>query len=106
MPIGQIGNVVIKLPLPPGCLPTLWNNDEGFVRSYLSVFPGHYVMADAGYKDEEGYVWIMSRTDDIINVAGHRLSTGAMEEVFAFHPDVAECAVMGIDDPIKGEIPA
>jgi propionyl-CoA synthetase len=106
MPTGQIGNVVVKLPLPPGCLPTLWNNDEGFVGSYLSTFPGYYLTADAGYRDDEGYLWIMSRTDDIINVAGHRLSTGAMEEVLASHPDVAECAVMGIDDAIKGEIPA
>jgi propionyl-CoA synthetase len=102
---GQIGNIVIKLPLPPGCLPTLWNNDEGFQKSYLSRYSGYYLTADAGYKDEDGYLWIMSRTDDIINVAGHRLSTGAMEEVLASHPDVAECAVVGIADPIKGEIP-
>jgi propionyl-CoA synthetase len=101
----QIGNIVIKLPLPPGCLPTLWNNDEGFQKSYLSRYSGYYLTADAGYKDEDGYLWIMSRTDDIINVAGHRLSTGAMEEVLAAHPDVAECAVLGIADPIKGEIP-
>ncbi len=102
---GQIGNIVIKLPLPPGCLPTLWNNDEGFQKSYLSRYPGYYLTADAGYKDEDGYLWIMSRTDDIINVAGHRLSTGAMEEVLASHPDVAECAVVGVADAIKGEIP-
>ena len=102
---GQIGNIVLKLPLPPGCLPTLWNNDQGFQKSYLSRYSGYYLTADAGYKDEDGYLWIMSRTDDIINVAGHRLSTGAMEEVLAAHPDVAECAVMGIADPIKGEIP-
>ena len=101
----QIGNIVIKLPLPPGCLPTLWNNDEGFQKSYLSRYSGYYLTADAGYKDEDGYLWIMSRTDDIINVAGHRLSTGAMEEVLAAHPDVAECAVVGIADAIKGEIP-
>ena len=105
LPAGQIGNVVIKLPLPPGCLPTLWNNDAGFQRSYLNHYPGYYLTADAGYKDEDGYLWIMSRTDDIINVAGHRLSTGAMEEVLAAHADVAECAVVGIADEIKGEIP-
>ena len=105
LPAGQIGNIAIKLPLPPGCLPTLWNNDAGFQRSYLNYYPGYYLTADAGYKDEDGYLWIMSRTDDIINVAGHRLSTGAMEEVLAAHPDVAECAVVGIADPIKGEIP-
>jgi propionyl-CoA synthetase len=102
---GQIGNIVIKLPLPPGCLPTLWNNDEGFQKSYLSRYSGYYLTADAGYKDEDGYLWIMSRTDDIINVASHRLSTGAMEEVLAAHPEVAECAVVGIADAIKGEIP-
>src|SRR5206468_3665082 len=102
---GQIGNIVIKLPLPPGCLPTLWNNDEAFQKSYLSQYSGYYLTADAGYKDDAGYLWIMSRTDDIINVAGHRLSTGAMEEVLASHRDVAECAVLGIADAIKGEIP-
>ena len=101
----QIGNIVIKLPLPPGCLPTLWNNDGGYQSSYLSTYSGYYLTADAGYKDEDGYLWIMSRTDDIINVAGHRLSTGAMEEVLAAHPDVAECAVVGIADEIKGEVP-
>ena len=101
----QIGNIVIKLPLPPGCLPTLWNNDEGFQKAYLSRYSGYYLTADAGYRDEDGYLWIMSRTDDIINVAGHRLSTGAMEEVLASHPDVAECAVMGVADAIKGEVP-
>jgi len=105
LPRGQIGNIVIKLPLPPGCLPTLWNNDEGFQKAYLNRYSGYYLTADAGYKDEDGYLWIMSRTDDIINVAGHRLSTGAMEEVLSAHPDVAECAVVGIADPIKGEIP-
>lgn len=102
---GQIGSIVVKLPLPPGCLPTLWNNDAGYQESYLNSYPGYYTTADAGYKDEDGYLWIMSRTDDIINVAGHRLSTGAMEEVLASHPDVAECAVMGVEDEIKGEIP-
>ena len=97
--------MAIKLPLPPGCLPTLWNNDEGYRESYLSAFPGNYLTADAGYVDEDGYLWIMSRTDDIINVAGHRLSTGGMEEVLASHADVAECAVVGVSDEIKGEIP-
>jgi propionyl-CoA synthetase len=105
LPAGQIGSIAIKLPLPPGCLPTLWNNDEGFVRSYLTRHPGHYLTGDAGYKDEDGYVYIMSRVDDIINVAGHRLSTGAMEEVLASHPDVAECAVVGVADELKGEVP-
>jgi propionyl-CoA synthetase len=105
LPAGEIGSIVIKLPLPPGCLPTLWNNDQGFVSSYLMTHPGYYRTADAGYKDGDSYLWIMSRTDDIINVAGHRLSTGAMEEVLASHPDVAECAVVGVNDEIKGEIP-
>jgi propionyl-CoA synthetase len=102
---GHIGSIAIKLPLPPGCLPTLWNNDAGYQQSYLSAFPGHYETGDAGYKDQDGYLWIMSRTDDIINVAGHRLSTGAMEEVLSSHPDVAECAVVGVADELKGEIP-
>ena len=101
----QIGSLVIKLPLPPGCLLTLWNNDEGYQKSYLGAFPGYYLTADAGYKDEDGFLWVMTRTDDIINVAGHRLSTGALEEVLASHADVAECAVLGIADEIKGEIP-
>ena len=105
MPAGQTGNIVIKLPLPPGCLPSLWNNDAGYERSYLSAYPGYYLTADAGFRDEDGYIWVMSRTDDIINVAGHRLSTGALEEVLASHPEVAECAVMGVADEIKGEIP-
>ena len=104
-PRGTIGNVVIKLPLPPGCLPTLWQNDDDYLKWYLSVYPGYYKTADAGYIDDDGYLWIMSRTDDIINVAGHRLSTGAMEEVLASHADVAECAVVGVADPIKGEVP-
>ncbi|PYP36721.1 MAG: propionyl-CoA synthetase, partial [Gemmatimonadetes bacterium] len=99
------GSLVVKLPLPPGCLPTLWDNDAGYVQSYLSQYPGYYLTADAGYKDADGYLWVMSRTDDIINVAGHRLSTGAMEEVLASHPDVAECAVVGVADQLKGEIP-
>jgi propionyl-CoA synthetase len=102
---GQIGSIAIRLPLPPGCLPTLWNNDAGYEASYLAKHPGHYLTADAGYRDEDGYLYIMSRVDDIINVAGHRLSTGGMEEVLASHPDVAECAVVGVNDPIKGEIP-
>jgi len=101
----QIGNIAIKLPLPPGCLPTLWNNDSGYREAYLNTFPGYYTTADAGFKDEDGYLWVMSRTDDIINVAGHRLSTGGIEEVLSFHPDVAECAVMGVADEIKGEVP-
>src|SRR6185436_4454186 len=102
---GEIGNVAIKLPLPPGCLPTLWQNDAEFVRAYLATYAGYYKTADAGYIDEDGYLWIMSRTDDIINVAGHRLSTGAIEEVLASHADVAECAVIGVIDEIKGEVP-
>ena len=105
MPRGEIGTLAVKLPLPPGALPTLWNNDEGFVRKYLSDFPGYYTTADAGYIDEDDYVFVMARTDDIINVAGHRLSTGAMEEVLAEHPDVAECAVVGVADELKGQIP-
>jgi propionyl-CoA synthetase len=102
---GTVGALVIKLPLPPGTFPTLWNADERFVEAYLSEFPGYYKTADAGYIDEDGYVFVMSRTDDIINVAGHRLSTGAMEEVLAAHPDVAECAVVGVADQLKGQLP-
>jgi propionyl-CoA synthetase len=102
---GQIGKIVVTLPLPPGGLPTLWNNDEGFVRSYLSQHEGYYLTGDAGYVDEDGYFYVMSRVDDIINVAGHRLSTGAVEEVLASHPDVAECAVIGAADELKGEVP-
>ncbi len=102
---GEIGALVVKLPLPPGTLPTLWNNDDGFLRSYLEEFPGYYKTADAGFIDDDGYVFVMSRTDDIINVAGHRLSTGGMEEVLADHPDVAECAVLGVEDRLKGQIP-
>jgi propionyl-CoA synthetase len=102
---GTIGSIVVKLPLPPGCFPTLWQQDERFKESYLAEFPGYYKTADAGYKDADGYVFVMGRTDDIINVAGHRLSTGGMEEVLASHPDVAECAVMGIKDELKGEVP-
>ncbi|MDX0769429.1 AMP-binding protein [Sinorhizobium medicae] len=103
---GTLGNVVIKLPLPPGCLPTLWNADRRFHAAYLEEYPGFYKTADAGYVDDDGYIFIMARTDDIINVAGHRLSTGAMEEVCASHPDVAECAVIGIADSLKGQVPA
>lgn len=102
---GALGNVVVKLPLPPGCLPTLWHADERFRQAYLGEFPGFYKTADAGYIDDEGYLFIMARTDDIINVAGHRLSTGGMEEVVAEHPDVAECAVVGIADAMKGQVP-
>ncbi|HEY6606366.1 MAG TPA: AMP-binding protein, partial [Gaiellaceae bacterium] len=102
---GEIGALVVKLPLPPGSSPTLWNADERWRETYLSEFPGFYQTADAGYIDEEGYVFVMARTDDIINVAGHRLSTGAMEEVLASHPDVAECAVIGVADELKGQLP-
>jgi len=105
LPRGTLGAICVKLPLPPACLPTLWNADERFRKSYLSHFPGYYETADAGYMDEDGYLYIMARTDDIINVAGHRLSTGGMEEVLASHPDVAECAVVGIADNLKGQIP-
>ena len=102
---GEIGRIMIKLPMPPGCLPTLWQNDQRFVDSYLSATDGYYLTGDAGYKDADGYLWIMSRIDDIINVAGHRLSTGGMEEVLASHPDVAECGVIGAADQLKGELP-
>jgi propionyl-CoA synthetase len=102
---GEIGRIMIKLPMPPGCLPTLWQNDKRFVDAYLSATDGYYLTGDAGFKDEDGYLWIMSRIDDIINVAGHRLSTGGMEEVLASHPDVAECGVIGAADQLKGELP-
>ena len=105
LPPGEIGALSVKLPLPPGSLPTLWQNDQRFIDAYLSEYPGYYKTADAGLIDEEGYVYVMSRTDDIINVAGHRLSTGAMEEVLAAHPDVAECAVLGVEDSLKGQVP-
>ena len=104
-PVGELGNIVVKLPLPPGCLPTLWNAEERFGPSYTDEFPGYYKTADAGFRDEDGYLFIMGRTDDTINVAGHRLSTGAMEEVLASHQDVAECAVIGAADALKGELP-
>jgi len=106
MPTGETGAISVKLPLPPSCLPTLWNNDARFKESYLDDYPGYYMTSDAGFVDEDGYVYVMARTDDIINVAGHRLSTGGMEEVIATHPDVAECAVIGIADQLKGQVPA
>jgi propionyl-CoA synthetase len=102
---GDIGALVCKLPLPPGTLPTLWHADERYRDAYLTAFPGYYQTGDAGYIDDEGYVFVMTRTDDVINVAGHRLSTGAMEEVLAAHPDVAECAVIGVADQLKGQVP-
>ena len=105
VPPGAMGSIAVKLPLPPGCLPSLWKADERFREGYLAAFPGHYATADAGFIDEDGYVFVMGRTDDIINVAGHRLSTGGMEEVLASHPAVAECAVVGIRDALKGEAP-
>ncbi|MDT8448540.1 MAG: propionyl-CoA synthetase [Wenzhouxiangellaceae bacterium] len=102
---GSMGNIVIKLPLPPGCMLTLWRNDDRFRESYLDTYPGYYLTGDAGYIDEDGYIFIMSRIDDVINVAGHRLSTGAMEEILASHRAVAECAVIGVADPLKGQLP-
>ncbi len=105
LPPGEIGALSVRLPLPPGSLPTLWENDQRFVDAYLSQYPGYYKTADAGMIDEEGYIYVMSRTDDIINVAGHRLSTGAMEEVLAAHPEVAEAAVLGVHDELKGQVP-
>ena len=104
-PPGEIGALVVKLPMPPGSSPTLWNAEERYRETYLDAFPGYYQTADAGYLDDEGYVFVMARTDDIINVAGHRLSTGAMEEVLAGHEDVAECAVVGVADDLKGQLP-
>ncbi len=105
VPAGELGAIAIKLPLPPGTLPTLWNAPERFKKSYLTTFPGFYETGDAGAIDEDGYLYIMARTDDVINVAGHRLSTGGMEEVLAAHPDVAECAVIGVTDDFKGQLP-
>ena len=105
MPAGELGAIAVKLPLPPGTLPTLWNAEARFRKSYLTTFPGYYETGDAGMKDADGYLYIMARTDDVINVAGHRLSTGAMEEVLASHPDVAECAVIGVSDDLKGQLP-
>lgn len=105
LPRGTEGNIVCKLPLPPGTLTTLWRNDERFVKSYMTKFPGYYETSDGGYIDEDGYVYVMGRMDDVINIAGHRLSTGAMEEIISNHPDVAECAVFGADDQMKGQLP-
>jgi propionyl-CoA synthetase len=102
---GEDGAIVIRLPLPPGCLSTLWEDDERFVSSYLSAFPGHYVTGDGGHLDADGYLWVMGRVDDVINVAGHRLSTGGIEQAIAAHPDVAECAVVGAADELKGQVP-
>ena len=105
VPEGEIGSIVVKLPMPPGCMSTLWNNDQRFLESYMEEYPGYYKTGDAGFIDKDGFVFVMSRTDDIINVAGHRLSTGGMEEVLAGHPAVAECAVVGAADKLKGEVP-
>ena len=105
VPMGESGNIVVKLPLPPGTLPTLWGNEQRYYDTYLSRFKGYYLTGDAGVMDEEGYLWVMSRIDDVINVAGHRLSTGALEEALATHPVVAECAVIGVEDKLKGEMP-
>jgi propionyl-CoA synthetase len=105
VPPGTTGDIVVRLPLPPGCLPTLWGDDQRFIDSYLSTYPGAYLTGDGGYRDSDGYLYVMGRTDDVINVAGHRLSTGEMEEVLASHPAVAECAVIGVHDQLKGQIP-
>jgi propionyl-CoA synthetase len=105
LPPGREGAITIRLPLPPGTLPTLWGDDERYISSYLSQFPGHYLTGDGGYRDEDGYLYVMGRTDDVINVAGHRLSTGSMEAVLAAHPAVAECAVIGVRDELKGQLP-
>ncbi len=105
VPAGELGAIAVKLPLPPGTLPTLWNADARYKSSYLDAFDGYYETGDAGYKDQDGYLYIMARTDDVINVAGHRLSTGGMEEVLASHPDIAECAVVGVADALKGQVP-
>ncbi|RSN87504.1 propionyl-CoA synthetase, partial [Streptomyces sp. WAC 05379] len=102
---GVDGAIVVKLPLPPGSLPTLWNDDDRYVASYLSACDGYYLTGDSGHIDEDGYVYVMGRTDDVINVAGHRLSTGSMEEALAAHSDVAECAVIGVADALKGQVP-
>ena len=105
LPAGELGAIVIKLPLPPSCLTTIWGADQAFIDKYLSSFDGYYETGDAGYRDEDGYLYIMARTDDVINVAGHRLSTGQLEEVLADHPDIAECAVIGVADQLKGQLP-
>ena len=102
---GETGNIVIHLPLPPSCLPTLWNDNDRFKQSYLSRYDGYYLTGDEGIKDEDNYIFVMGRTDDVINVAGHRLSTGEMEELIAGHTAVAECAVTGIDDELRGQVP-
>ena len=105
VPAGTEGNIVVRLPLPPGSLPTLWGDDDRYIEAYLSAFPGYYSTGDGGYLDDDGYLYVMGRTDDVINVAGHRLSTGSMEAVVATHPAVAECAVIGVHDEIKGQVP-
>jgi propionyl-CoA synthetase len=105
LPSGELGSIAVKLPLPPSCLTTIWEADQAFVDKYLKTFPGYYESGDAGYSDEDGYLYIMARTDDVINVAGHRLSTGQLEEVLADHPDIAECAVIGVADQLKGQLP-
>src|SRR5690606_10519180 len=105
LPDGELGAIAIRLPLPPGTLPTLWNAEARYRKSYLDRFPGYYETGDAGYRDEDGYIFVMARTDDVINVAGHRISTGAIEEALAAHPDVAECAVIGVADSLKGQVP-
>ncbi len=105
LPRGEMGAVCVKLPMPPSSLPTLWNAEQRFLDAYMTAYPGYYETGDAGYMDDDDYIYIMSRTDDIINVAGHRLSTGAMEEIMADHPDVAECAVIGVEDQLKGQLP-
>jgi propionyl-CoA synthetase len=104
-PAGDEGAICIKLPMPPGCLTTLWGDDDRFVESYLSSYEGYYLSGDGGFLDEDGYLFVMGRTDDVINVAGHRLSTGSMEAVLAAHPAVAECAVVGVADAMKGQVP-
>ena len=105
VPTGQQGYIALKLPLPPGCLTSIWGNDERFVDGYLSTFTGYYASGDGGYLDDDGYLFVMGRTDDVINVAGHRLSTGEMEQVVAAHPAVVECCVIGVAEPIKGQQP-
>jgi propionyl-CoA synthetase len=105
MPPGEEGAIAIRLPLPPGSLPTLWEDDDRYVQEYLTAFDGYYATGDGGYRDEDGYLFVLGRTDDVINVAGHRLATGTMEAVLAAHPAVAECAVIGVRDELKGQVP-
>ena len=105
MEAGVEGAICIKLPMPPGTLPTLWQDDERYVSGYLSTFDGYYLTGDGGFIDEDGYVFVMGRTDDVLNVAGHRLSTGSLEAALAGHPSVAECAVIGVADQLKGQVP-